>query len=196
MAIDWGVKATDVAIIFASIVAPIFAVLAAERLQRSRATLDRREWVFRSLMTTRTRTARVKPAHVEAINNIQFAFDRASFPLIETARKAYLEQLRDPRQLTTDAEAIRQWHLRVDAHFLKLLSAIARGLKIPFDEAGLEEESYRPEGQIYVERQEDKVRALMIDVFEGKRFVRVQSMEERTRRRLTSRRERTGPPRG
>jgi len=62
MQIDW-------AVVFATLAGPILAVWASEWRQRRRAVHERKEWVFRTLMTTRG--AKMQPLHVEALNPSQ-----------------------------------------------------------------------------------------------------------------------------
>ena len=76
MCIDWSIKATDVAIVFATIVGPILAIWASEFRQKNRQNQERKEWVFRTLMTTRS--ARLHPDHILALNYIDFAFHKNS----------------------------------------------------------------------------------------------------------------------
>ena len=84
MHIDWGV-------VFATLVGPILAVWASEWRQRRRAVHDRKEWVFRTLMTTRG--AKMQPLHVEALNHIVFAFPQQSHPEVFDAWNLYHAQL-------------------------------------------------------------------------------------------------------
>ena len=63
MQIDW-------AVVFATLAGPILAVWASEWRQQHRAVRERKEWVFRTLMSTRA--ARLRIEHVGAINQIDF----------------------------------------------------------------------------------------------------------------------------
>lgn len=94
MQIDW-------AVVFATIAGPILAVWASEWRQQRRAVHDRKEWVFRTLMTTRG--AKMQPLHVEALNHIAFAFPQSSHPEVFDAWSLYHAQLSthygDPRRV-------------------------------------------------------------------------------------------------
>ena len=72
MNIDWTIKSTDIAIVFATLVSPILAIWASEWRQQRRQNQERKEWVFRTLMTTRS--ARLHPDHIQALNHIEFVF--------------------------------------------------------------------------------------------------------------------------
>ena len=72
MSIDWLIKATDIAIVFATLAGPILAIWASEWRQKNRQNQERKEWVFRTLMTTRS--ARLHPDHIQALNHILFSF--------------------------------------------------------------------------------------------------------------------------
>lgn len=92
LSIDWTIKMTDVAIVFATLVGPILAVWASERRQQQKTAKDRKEWVFRTLMSTRG--AKLRQEHVAAINHIEFAFPRQSCPSVDDARSLYRKHLR------------------------------------------------------------------------------------------------------
>ena len=94
MSIDWSIKASDFAIIFATLVGPILAVWASEWRQQRKTENDRKEWVFRTLMSTRG--AKLRQEHVAAINHIEFAFPRQSCPGIDDARTLYRKHLKHP----------------------------------------------------------------------------------------------------
>lgn len=55
---------TALAIVIATISGPILAVWASEIRQHRRQASDRREWIFRTLMTTRS--SRLNPDHITA----------------------------------------------------------------------------------------------------------------------------------
>ena len=73
-AINWSA----IAIIIATCAGPILAVWASEIRQLRKQNRDRREWVFRTLMTTRS--TRLHPDHVSALNHIDFAFPQKILP--------------------------------------------------------------------------------------------------------------------
>lgn len=85
MQIDW-------AVVFATLSGPILAVWASEWRQQRRALHERKEWVFRTLMSTRA--ARLRIEHVAAINQIDFAFPRQSCASVQDAWGLYRQNNR------------------------------------------------------------------------------------------------------
>ena len=68
MTFDWNIKITDIAIVFAT----ILAVQAQKYLEKGGEIKQRRAWLFRTLMATRATT--LSPAHVEALNAVPIEF--------------------------------------------------------------------------------------------------------------------------
>lgn len=164
---DWTVKATDVAIIFATIVGPILAVWAAEWRQKRKAQEDRREWVFRTLMTTRG--ARLSPEHVAAINHIEFAFPRRGFTQIDDARALYRRHLRSPDSVSPDGAVRQAWFNRVNELFADLLHSMAQAIHVPYPKSDITEESYYPDAFAQSAAEINEIRSLSLQVLKDGR---------------------------
>ncbi len=72
MVLDTSVKVTDLAIVFATFLGPIFAVWSQGELERRRARKTEQQRLFNVLMGTRA--AWLSPARVEALNSIPIVF--------------------------------------------------------------------------------------------------------------------------
>lgn len=72
MIFDWTIKITDIIMIFAIIVGPIIAVQITEFIRRHQEQRDRKMYLFRTLMATRSAT--LAPAHIEALNLVEIEF--------------------------------------------------------------------------------------------------------------------------
>ena len=162
MNIDWSVKLTDLAIIFATIVGPILAVWASEWRQRQKTEQDRKEWVFRTLMSTRG--AKLRQEHVAAINHIEFAFPRSSCPAIDDARTLYRKQLKHQDSTAEDAAVRQAWSSKANDLFADLLFLMAVDLKISFTKTEITEESYVPDGHYFGEMESREIRSLALQV--------------------------------
>lgn len=171
MSVDWSIKATDVAILFATVVGPILAVWAAEWRQQRKAQLDRKEWVFRTLMSTRG--AKLRPEHVSAINHIEFAFPRNACPAIEDARSLYRKQLRNPSSLSEDLAVREAWNSKANDLFGDLLYLMAVELKIPFTKSDITEESYHPDAHLFSELELREIRNLTLQVLKDGRPINI-----------------------
>ena len=101
---DWSA----VAIVLATILGPILAVWASEIRQRNRQAQDRKEWVFRTLMTTRS--TRMSLDHVSALNHIDFAFPQDKHPqigLLPVSRTPSLGVMMEPEVVHGNEKGIQ-----------------------------------------------------------------------------------------
>jgi len=176
MSIDWSVKATDVAIVFATVVGPILAVWAAEWRQKRKAQSDRREWVFRTLMTTRG--ARLSPDHVAAINHIEFAFPRGEFAEIDDARALYRKHLRSTDSASPEPAVRQAWFNRANELFAEMLHRMARSLGVSFPKSEITEESYYPDAFALSEAELNEIRALSLQVLKHGRPLNIRVVNE------------------
>lgn len=173
---DWTIKVTDIAIVLATIVGPILAVWAAEWRQQNKAKADRKEWVFRTLMSTRG--AKLRPEHVAAINHIEFAFPKSSCPAIEDARSLYRKHLRSPDSVS-EVEGVRQaWGNKANELFAELLYLMAQDLKIPFTKSDITEESYHPDAHLFNELELREIRTLVLQVLKNGRPINIRPIQD------------------
>ena len=175
MCSDWTIKATDVAIVFATILGPIFAVWASEWRQSRRALRDRKEWVFRTLWSTRS--ANLHPDHVQALNHMDFAFPEKDHPLIADAWHQYYAQLNADQGQTEDSLA--RWHEKASSLLSNLIHLMASELNIAFPKSLVDQPSYYPKGWANTEAQQNELRALTIEVLKGDRSISVRSANEK-----------------
>jgi hypothetical protein len=178
MNIDWSVKATDILFVFATILGPILAVWASELRQQRKVQLDRKEWVFRTLMSTRG--AKLRPEHVSAINHIEFAFPRQECPDIEDARSLYRKQLRNPSSLSEDMAVRDAWNTKANDLFADLLHRMALKLNIPFTKSNITEESYHPDAHFFTELELREIRNLTLQVLRDGRPINIRPITEST----------------
>jgi hypothetical protein len=163
--IDW----TAVAIVSATIAGPVLAVWASEIRQHRKAARDRREWVFRTLMTSRS--SRLQPEHVAALNHIDFAFPQKTYPKIADAWGLYFAHLNSSQgntQESLDRWAAEGYNLLVD-----LLHQMANVLNIPFSKTSIQKSAYYPQLYVFTEQQQNELRALVIEVLKGDRPISI-----------------------
>lgn len=171
MHIDWSLKVTDIAIIFATIVGPILAVWASEWRQQRRELHERKEWVFRTLMSTRA--ARLRIEHVSAINQIDFAFPRKSCAAVQDAWGLYRQHLRHVDSASED-QAIRQaWNNRANDLFADLLHQMAIDLNIPFSKSEITDNSYYPDAYLIDEISQQEIRHLLLKLLKNERQINI-----------------------
>lgn len=158
MQIDW-------AVVFATLVGPILAVWASEWRQQRRAVHERKEWVFRTLMTTRSTPLRQE--HVAALNHIDFAFPQGEYPKIADAWGLYYAHLNTPRGDTPDSFA--RWEETANSLLSELIHLMASDLKISFSKTQIKKPAYYPSGYVFTEGQQNELRALALEVLKGDR---------------------------
>jgi hypothetical protein len=163
--IDW----TAVAIVSATILGPILAVWASEIRQHRKQARDRREWVFRSLMTTRS--SRLSPDHVSALNHIDFAFPQKSYPEVADAWGLYYAHLHSPQG--NIQESMNRWTEAGYNLLVELLHQMATVLDIPFSKTSIQKSAYYPQGYVFTEHQQNELRALVLEVLRGDRPISI-----------------------
>ena len=160
MQIDW-------AVIFATLVGPVLAVWASEWRQQQRAAHERKEWVFRTLMSTRA--ARLRIEHVAAINQIDFAFPRKSCAAVQDAWGLYRQHLRHPDATAEEAPVVRAWQTKANDLLADLLHQMAIDLKIPFSKSEITDNSYYPDAYVTDEVVQQEIKHLLLHVLKNGR---------------------------
>ena len=173
--IDWTVKATDVAIVLSTIVGPILAVWASEWRQERKALHDRKEWVFRTLWSTRS--AKLKPGHVQALNHIDFAFPEKAYPGIADAWHLYNAHLNSSQGTTPDSFA--RWHETASNLLAALIHLMASDLKVSFSKSLITQPSYHPVAFAESEQIQREIQVALLDVLNSKTPISVRPLEQK-----------------
>lgn len=166
MQIDW-------AVVCATIAGPILAVWASEWRQQRKLLHDRKEWVFRALWSTRS--VNLHPDHVQALNNIDFAFPQKSFPKIADAWGLYFAHLSTPMGESNDSRL--RWNETASNLLADLVHLMAIELKIPFSKTQVKQPSYHPSGYVFTESQKNELRALALEVLKGERPIPIRPLQ-------------------
>lgn len=164
MQIDW-------AVIFATLAGPILAVWASEWRQQQRSVKERKEWVFRTLMITRA--ARLRIEHVEAINQIDFAFPRGSCAAVQDAWGLYRQHLRHADSISKEEATRRAWQTKANDLLSELLHQMAIDLKIPFSKSEITDNSYYPDSYVIDELRQQETKHLLLQVLQNGRPINI-----------------------
>ena len=167
MNIDWTIKSTDIAIVFATLVSPILAIWASELRQQRRQSQEQKESVFQTLMTTRS--ARLHPDHIQALNHIVFVF--AGMGKIIDAWGLYFAHLHTDLGLTQDSH--QRWHEKSNQHLADLLHLMALDLKISFSKTFITQPSYYPNGYVKTESEQQEIRELLLELLKNERSINI-----------------------
>jgi hypothetical protein len=159
---DWTLKATDLAIVFATLVGPILAVQAQGAIDARREQHRRRLGLFHVLM--RTRATPLSIEHVNALNAVPLEFSGKSQAMasIKTAWKIYLNHFE--KDVTTSAWAAKRLEL-----LIVLLQQMGESLKYNFDAVELEKEIYSPRAHGWAQSEQDTIRQGFAAIFRGEK---------------------------
>lgn len=149
------------AIILATFLGPILAVITTRIIDNRRDLHQRRLYVFRNLMATRRAT--ISPEHVNALNLIEIEFNGHS--KVTDAWKAYLKALSTPFD-QKDNERIAKDRQRL---LTDLIYEIARIIKIPIPQLDILDGGYLPQGVVDAEAEQKLIRLLLTEIYKGTR---------------------------
>ena len=141
------------------------AVVLARDLEKRRVQRERRMDIFRTLMRTRTGSARLSADHVAALNLIEIEFRNDSDVL--EARKKYFEILYRP---PIDQGAMKH-------SLAKLLQVMSRTLGDEIEGLEIFEGGYTPQYWEDLETDWQSIRKYLIALSEGKKAVLVKARE-------------------
>jgi hypothetical protein len=155
MSIDWG----SYAIVFATLLGPVFAVQAQRIVAKRSEARDRQLWLFRSLMNTRVGTLSVE--HVNALNAVPVEFHAVKSVMQKW--RTYLDHLR------TQNTALDVWLEKRRDLYTDLLDTMAKFLGYEFDLVQLKNEIYAPQGHAELETEQQVIRRGIVELMKGER---------------------------
>lgn len=158
-------KLTDVLIICATILGPVLAVQAQKFLERMREKRQACLRIFEALMSTRS--TRIAPEHVRAINSVQLAFLSNKDKAVREALDIYIERL-NMRVGDNPSEAlILDWSTRRDAAFVDLLYEMSKNLGFGFTRVQIEKGAYYPQAHVDVEENQQAILRGVANIFKN-----------------------------
>lgn len=175
-------KASDWAIVFATLLGPVLAVQAQKWLERIRDRFNQKRYVYVTLMATRGPTQRLTPEHTRALNSIDLAFhgtriwkwrfQSATERTVTQAWATYLDNLStDVSQYSPEQLAVL--FDRRTQFFFDLLIAMGRDVGFDFDRLHIEKSSYMPRAHGEQEEQQKELFASLREVFSGRKNLRM-----------------------
>jgi hypothetical protein len=158
-----GSTLLGIAIIIATVVGPVAAVVVTLWQERRRAQQARRLAVFRDLM--RTRRANLSGDYVSALNLIEIEFHGVS--TVINAFQALSKHLNTAGAPTPD------WSTQRGSLQTKLLHAMAKSLGYGMEQLELLEGGYLPQAWQTTEEEQQQLRRLLIDLLSSRRSLPV-----------------------
>lgn len=151
------------ATLVAVLLGPILAVFVTRFIDERRADRGRKMDIFRTLM--RTRKLHVHVDHVAALNLIEIEF--MDSPEVMKAWKAYLSNLSEELPPIENRDRFEAAIKKKDSLLTKLLSEIAKTLKMSVEQIDILEGNYIPKGWFDDEWQQRQLRQHLIAVLKG-----------------------------
>lgn len=164
--------------IIAVLLAPIFALKIDKYSERKKRKLERKNNIFKTLMTTRGKP--LSPDHVEALNMIDIDFHDDI--KVKNAWKSYLGYLSDcPTLPSSEGKSdedkkndkhlydikLSSWNNDINEQLPKLLFTMSKSLGYEFDETHIKRSIYYPQAHSVVENEQIILRRLLINLLSG-----------------------------
>jgi hypothetical protein len=156
------------ATIFVIVWGPIKAVEITRKNDEERERKRRQFELFHSLM--KTRSIRLSPEHVMALNLVQVEF--YGHQVIDGAYRAYMTLLAR-RAPSPNDPGIQKFLQEQEDALYDLLHAIGKDLGYAYDRRDLQRLAYGPDGWVQDDVQQRTVRNLIIDLLSGRRSLQV-----------------------
>lgn len=153
------------ALIFATLLGPIFAIQVQKYLERWREESERRKRIFKTLMSTRA--ARLAPAHIEALNMIaiEFPVGHKAFKKVRSAWKAYFTHL---NETVPDTALQPVFFAKREELFTDLLYEMGTSLAYDFDKTEISKDAYSTVFHHNLEADIEIIRKAVIEILTGK----------------------------
>lgn len=164
--VDWTALVTAIA----AILGPLIAVWITRRSDERKEFYARRMEIFRTLM--RTRKLAVHIDHVSALNLVEIEFsDQKS---VISAWKDYLRNLGEAFPSTASELQQSEFLKRRESLLTKLISEIAKVIKVKIEQMDIFEGNYVPQGWHDDDWEQRLMRRALTDVMMGRRALLVQ----------------------
>lgn len=160
--------------IAAIIIGPLAALTIQKWIEDRRARKNRQIQIFRDLMANRA--SRLAPAYVQALNGIETEFF-GQVNVIE-AWRVFVDHLYTPH--SPDDTTLTRWNDRVTELLTKLLLEMGESLGYHFDQVTLKKNAYYPTGWGQIEAEQNQLRQFAIAVFDGKKSLKVEVVEQQS----------------
>lgn len=152
--------------IAALVLSPIFAVQAQKWIERFKEKKGRKNWAFQVLMSTRM--AKLSANHVEALNLIDFIFDKKKKkekPVID-AWKTYRDHLGALGEKPTEIH-LQTWTETKDSLFVDLLYEMSKVVGYDCDKVELRRSAYAPKAHEDTELEFRIIRQSLVSILTG-----------------------------
>ncbi|MFN0277854.1 MAG: DUF6680 family protein [Pyrinomonadaceae bacterium] len=174
---DYILLFAAISAVVSTLLAPLLALQVQKLLERGRDADNRRLNIFKTLMATRS--ARVSPLHVEALNMIDVEFHKAKrFEKVIDVWRDYRDHLnnfpKDEKEKEEDQKArFEVWLNKGDDLFTDLLYEMGRALKYKFDRVHLRRSMYFPKGLGEIDTDANIIRKALVSLLTGEHAIKM-----------------------
>ncbi len=165
----WGLELKDWAVVASTLLGPVLAVQAQKWIEGIKATNNRKKLVFEQLMATRSN--RVSPEHVRALNMIDLVFNGSIWfgsTIRGGSEKKVLECWREYLDhLNNKSIDIHHWVSLGDELLTNLLCAIGEDVGYKFDRVHIKRGIYSPIAHGEIENELTDIRKGLLALFKG-----------------------------
>ena len=161
-------------VVLATLFGPLLAVQTQKWIERSRERINRKETVFQTLMATRS--YRISPEHVRALNMIDLAFcgvrifrkqwRSAAEQAVVDAWRVYHDHLHSLAE-NAPPDIVTAWEKTTIERLTDLLQAMANDLHYHFDRVQIIKGSYSPRAHSRVDAENQLMRMLFMRAMAG-----------------------------
>jgi hypothetical protein len=157
---DWTVKFTDLAIVFATFTGPIAAVRIQKFLDRRGEQERSQIEIYRTLMASRANPN--SPQYVNVLNSVPLEF-RKFRPVMDAWTDLLLH-------LNSNGDANPEaWGRTRTDRFVTLLKALGTALRYDFRDAELTDHAYFPTWQLNLSNDQEVLRKGLVDLMKGEK---------------------------
>ncbi len=164
-----SITITDILMILAILLGPLLAVQATRILDDLKEIKNRKLKLFKTLMATRG--YRTHWDHVQTLNKIDLEFTKNNRKekSVLYAWKQYQDLLSTRDHTYMDSEGIhnKQWLIKKDELFVKLLHVMGHALNYDLDETHIKNSFYTPIAHDTIDIENQLIRANLIKILKG-----------------------------
>lgn len=157
---------------------PLIAIQVQKWIEKFKEKQGRKRWIFQTLMSTRM--ARLSANHVEALNMIDFTFDKRikkEKPVID-AWKSYHDHLGSLGEKPTELHQ-QTWTERKDELFVELLYEMSKAVGYDFDKVELKRSAYSPKAHGEAELDFQIIRESLVEILSGDKPIPIKAVADK-----------------
>ncbi|MBS1765948.1 MAG: hypothetical protein JST05_00895 [Acidobacteria bacterium] len=158
-------RLSDWLTVLSVLLAPLIALQVQRWIEDYRRRMDRKQWIFRTLMTTRAET--LSRDHVNALNMIDLEYHGdAKAESIRRVWREYLDHLGSfPNEGSDDQ--VQRWLDKKDDVLAELIFEMSKYLGYRFEKLMIRKAIYHPSAYSKIDSQQNTIRERVLEILSG-----------------------------